>query len=69
MKIKFQFLVSAFSVLALIGCANNQQSASSTNTNPSANTYTNDDLQRTGKRQAGEALKAADPSVTTTTGR
>ena len=66
---KFQFLVDAFSVLTLIGCANNQQSASSTNTNPAVSKYSSEDLQRTGKRQAGEALQAADPSVTTTTGR
>jgi hypothetical protein len=56
-------------LLTLIGCANNQQSASSTNTNPAATNYSSEDLQRTGKRQAGEALQAADPSVTATTGR
>jgi len=69
MKIKAQFLVSAFSALTLIGCANNQQNASSPNANPSASTYTSGDLQRTGRRQAGDALQAADPSVTATTGR
>jgi hypothetical protein len=50
------------------GCANNSQTASSTNTGSSARTYTSDDLQRTGKRESGEALKSADSAVTTTTG-
>ena len=50
------------------GCVNNQQSAPSANTNPTARTYTSDDLQKTGKQTPGEALQAADPSVITTTG-
>ena len=54
--------------IAGAGCANNQPSAASANANPTAKTYNSDDLQRTGKRTPGEALQAADPSVTATGG-
>lgn len=54
--------------IASAGCANNQQSAASANTNPTAKTYTADDLQKTGKQTSGEALQAADPAVTATGG-
>lgn len=54
--------------IASAGCANNQQSATSANTDPTAKTYTSNDLQRTGKQTSGEALQAADPSVTATGG-
>ena len=57
------WLVIIFSALAFTGCAN-QQSAASANANPSARTYSSDELQKTGKRTSGEALQAADPSVT-----
>jgi hypothetical protein len=50
--------------LTFVGCANNQQNATSSNANSSAKTYDSQDLNRTGKRTAGEALQAADPSVT-----
>jgi hypothetical protein len=59
--------VVLISMSMVVSCANNSQTASTTN--PSATTHTGDDLQRTGKREAGEALKSADPAVTTTTGR
>jgi hypothetical protein len=61
--------VIAATVSMTCGCTNNQSSAASANTNPAAKTYTSGDLSRTGKRDAGAALQAADPSVTTTTGR
>jgi len=54
----------ALSTWVLAGCASNQQSASSTNANPSAKTYSSQDLAKTGKRTSGEALQAADPAVT-----
>ena len=50
--------------LTLAGCANNQQSTASTNTDSSAKRYESQDLNKTGKRTAGEALQAADPAVT-----
>jgi PBP1b-binding outer membrane lipoprotein LpoB len=57
-----------FLALVFTGCANNQKSASSASTNPSQETYGSNDLQKTGKRTAGEALQAADPSVTASGG-
>jgi hypothetical protein len=57
------WLVVIFSALAFAGCAN-QQGAASANANPSETTYNSNDLQKTGKRTAGEALQAADPAVT-----
>jgi hypothetical protein len=53
--------------LAFAGCAN-QQTATSANANPSEKSYNSGNLQETGKRTAGEALQAADPSVTATGG-
>ncbi|HWY40669.1 MAG TPA: hypothetical protein VNX27_07720 [Chthoniobacterales bacterium] len=53
--------------LVFAGCAN-QQGATSANANPSEKTYNSSDLQKTGKRTPGEALQAADPSVTATGG-
>jgi hypothetical protein len=61
--------IAALTSLSCGGCANNQASAASFNANPAAKTYTGNDLSRTGKRDAGEALRATDSSVTTTTGR
>jgi len=54
----------AISASMLLGCSN-QQSATSTSSDSSAKTYTNQDLQRTGKRDAGEAVRSVDPAVTT----
>jgi PBP1b-binding outer membrane lipoprotein LpoB len=66
MRIRRCFVIAVISGIAVVlwGCASNQQSAASANSNPAATTYSNDDLQRTGKRTPGEALQAADPSVT-----
>jgi hypothetical protein len=72
MKVRHYLVSAGLATVALMtcaGCANNQPSAASANENPAAKTYTGDDLSRTGKRDAGEALRSADPSVTTTTGR
>jgi hypothetical protein len=72
MKMRRYLVTAAIAALASIncgGCANNQSSANSANANPAAKKYTGDDLSRTGKRDAGEALRSADPAVTTTTGR
>lgn len=51
------------------GCANNQTTATSANANPPAKTYTGTDLEKTGRQQSGEALQAADPAVSTSSGR
>jgi len=69
MKKSHYFLAAvtvALSVFGFAGCADKQQtSTTSTNTNSAARTYTGNDLQRTGRQTSGEALQAADPSVTT----
>lgn len=66
------FLAAIASVLlagAFAGCANNQTTATSANANPPAKTYTGTDLEKTGRQQSGEALQAADPAVSTSSGR
>jgi hypothetical protein len=60
----FLAATAAIAILGFAGCTNNQESTASANTNPSATSYSRDDLQKTGKRTSGEALQAADPSVT-----
>jgi hypothetical protein len=55
-------MVVIFSAMLLASCAN-QQSAASGNANPSAKSYSGNELQKTGKRTSGEALQAADPAV------
>jgi hypothetical protein len=59
-----RWLIICLLALTFIGCANNQQNAASAGANPAAKTYESQDLARTGKRTSGEALQAADPSVT-----
>jgi hypothetical protein len=59
----------AISTFTVSGCADNQEAAAtSTSTNPAARTRTSDDLQRTGRQSAGEALQASDPAISTSTG-
>lgn len=61
----YRFFGTALIVVScwLLGsCANNQQNATSANTN--AKSYGSSDLEKTGKRTSGEALQAADPAVT-----
>jgi hypothetical protein len=69
MKNLFRLICAAILISTFVSCANNQSGTTSTNSSSATRTYTADDLQKTGKRDAGEALRAADPSVTTTTGR
>lgn len=57
-------VVVSVSLWAFAGCANNQQASTTAKSNPAAKTYESQDLARTGKRTSGEALQAADPSVT-----
>lgn len=69
MRMNRYLLIAVVGGTALVfaGCAN-QQGATSANANPSEKTYNSSDLQKTGKRTPGEALQAADPSVTATGG-
>jgi hypothetical protein len=52
------------SIWVFAGCADNQQASAPANAYPAAKTYESQDLARTGRRTSGEALQAADPSVT-----
>ena len=62
-------IAAAILSFGVVSCAENQEAAAnSTNTNPAARTRTSDDLQRTGRQSAGEALQASDPAVSTSTG-
>jgi PBP1b-binding outer membrane lipoprotein LpoB len=65
MNMNRSILISVLGGIALVfgGCAS-QQNATSANSNPTAKSYSSNDLQKTGKRTAGEALQAADPAVT-----
>jgi hypothetical protein len=65
----FVVMLSAIATFGCGGCAHNQESVTTTKANSSGTTYDSQDLARTGKRTSGEALQAADPSVTATTGR
>ena len=65
----FAAILSAIATLGCGGCAHNKESVTTTNANSSGRTYDSQDLARTGKRSSGEALQAADPSVSATTGR
>lgn len=62
---RVHYLFGLAVILIFASCATNQQSTASTTTDPSAKTYESQDLAKTGKRTAGEALQSADPSVTT----
>jgi hypothetical protein len=62
-------LVIGSSIWMCGGCAHNAESVTTTSANPPPKTYDSQDLARTGKRTSGEAVQAADPSVTATTGR
>jgi len=68
---KYRFLLPlavAVAIFAVVGCAHNQETVTTASSNPSAKTYNSNDLQKTGKRTSGEALQAADPAVTTSSG-
>ena len=69
----YRYLLSALvignSIWMCSGCAHNPESVTTTTANPPPKTYKSQDLARTGKRTSGEAVQAADPSVTATTGR
>jgi len=66
---KTGYFLAAIASVLFAGCANNQTTAASANANPPAKTYTGSDLEKTGRQQSGEALQAADPAVSTSSGR
>jgi outer membrane lipoprotein SlyB len=64
----FVAAIVALSAFSLAGCANQSSTATASNTDPTARTYTQKDLNKTTRTDAASALQAADPSVTTSSG-
>jgi hypothetical protein len=64
MKTPSYLVILAMLEITFAGCANQSETASSPNTS-ATRSYSSSDLQRTGKRDAGDALRSADPAVTT----
>jgi hypothetical protein len=61
-------LALVFLTFALAGCADQPTTASASAGNPTDRTYSRNDLNRTGRQSTGEAIQAADPSVTVSGG-
>jgi hypothetical protein len=56
----------ALSLFSFVGCANQASTTTTTTTSdadPGRRTYSNQDLNKTGRTQTGEAVQALDPSV------
>jgi hypothetical protein len=70
---KTSFLLAAVGALAMFtiaGCTNQQTSHPvASGTNPTARTYSGEDLEKTGQPNTGRALEAADPAVQVPGGR
>jgi hypothetical protein len=63
-------IVGSLAMFTIAGCANQYSSQPVVaGTNPTARTYTGEDLNKTGHPKTGAALEAADPSVQVTGGR
>jgi hypothetical protein len=71
MKTSFLLAVmGSLGMFTIAGCANQQPSqATAFDTNPTARTYTQEDLEKTGQPNTGRALEAADPAVQVPGGR
>ena len=58
-------LTVALSVMSFAGCADQKSTATTANeANPSKQTYTRHDLDRSGQANTGPALKHIDPDIT-----
>jgi hypothetical protein len=70
---KTSFLLGVVGLLAMFtiaGCANQHSSVPAVSgTNPTARTYTGEELEKTGQPNTGRALEAADPAVQVPGGR
>jgi hypothetical protein len=69
---KFSIFVAAIvaaSTFTFAGCANQSSNATAAADDPTKRTYTNDDLNKSGRQNTGEAIRALDPSVQTSSGR
>jgi len=57
-------------MLTIVGCTNQETSHPvASGTNPTARTYSGEDLEKTGQPNTGRALEAADPAVQVPGGR
>jgi outer membrane biogenesis lipoprotein LolB len=65
---KTHFVLLAFAAMAMAGCAT-ETTTTSNAADPSQRTYTQKDLSNTGRHDSADALRAADPSVTVSSGR
>ena len=69
---KFSIFVAAIvaaSAFTFAGCVNQSSNATAAAGDPTKRTYTNDDLNKSGRQNTGEAIRALDPSVQTSSGR
>jgi hypothetical protein len=65
----FVALIVAASAFTVVGCANQSSNATAAADDPTKRTYTDEDQNKTGRQNTGEAIKALDPSVETSSGR
>ena len=63
-------VISSLVMFTIAGCANQESSHPVVpGTNPTARTYTGEQLEKTGQPNTGRALEAADPAVQVPGGR
>ena len=63
-------IIGSLAMFTITGCANQGSSHPVVSgTNPTARTYTGEQLEKTGQPNTGRALEAADPSVQVPGGR
>jgi predicted small secreted protein len=65
----FVTAIVAASTFTFAGCANQSSNTAAAAGDPTKRTYTDEDLNKTGRQNTGEALRALDPSVQTSGGR
>jgi PBP1b-binding outer membrane lipoprotein LpoB len=64
----FAVAMVVLSIFAFAGCANESSNAASAGANPTDRTYTQKDLNNTGRHDTAGAAQAIDPSVTISSG-
>jgi hypothetical protein len=67
MKNYYVLVVAGISAVAmtLAGCANQSTTSNAPTREPGQSTHTQEELQKTGRSQTGDALQEVDPSVQT----
>jgi hypothetical protein len=64
----FAVAMMVLSIFAFAGCANESSNAATAGANPTDRTYTQKDLNNTGRQDTAGAVRAIDPSVTISSG-